>query len=1159
VPRTPDPIAAGVGVRALLLACFFLSGATGLVYEVAWTRSLTLVFGSTTFAVSTILAAFMAGLGAGAVVVGRLVDRWAHPLLLYALLELGIAGAALALPLVLPGLVPLYRALWEQYHLSFVTVSFYRFGILSLLLLVPTLLMGGTLPALVRHLQRHGRALGSEAGVLYGVNTLGAVVGAGAAGFALLPWLGLQKTTALAAAVNLAIGAVALGLSRAERAMRPTPEPSRLRADNPGAGGRRGVLAVCALSGFVALLSEVAWTRGLTLVLGSSTYAFTVMLVTLLAGVAAGSLVTARLLPHTPDLFRTLACLQAAIAVASLVGAHLFAELPVFYLYLFRAVSGVPALLVGGQFALAALIMLPPALLMGAVFPVVVQLIGGPSRGVGEPVGRAYAANTAGAVLGAFLGGFLLIPTIGIAWTLTVAIAVSLAVAPGLLILSGRHWRGASVTAALLLALPALAPRWEALTMSSGVYKEAALYLSLYPSPREVFVRLLPQFRLLYYREGPAATVTVTERPSLEDHRHLALAIDGKVDASTAGDMPTQVLSGHLPLLLHRRPETVLVVGLASGVTLGAVTRHPVRQVTAVEIEPAVVEASRLFAPFNHHPLADPRVRLIVDDARNVLLLSRDRYDVIISEPSNPWMSGPAKLFTREFFELGRRRLEPGGLFVQWLQLYGMAEPSLKTLLRTFQAVFPHLLVFQPNAGDLLLVGGLDPVRVRVPQAEDRISNAPVRADLARVGVRDLLDLLTRFRAGDAEVSAYAGAGPLNTDDNALVEFSAPWELYLDTAARNAEALARAGGGAARYVDGDWASPRERARFLTDLAARTLAVREWRQAEEAARDALALARSADGLWVLGEALGRQGRPEEAVRLWRDALAEDAGHVAARLSLALHDQERGEAGEAQPHLAALRERLPDDPRILTLLGVNQYRLGRYSEAMALLARAAEPRAVRGRAGVGPPDSFWEDGLAPDRLAPYYLHLAYRAVGNEDAAGEAWTRFLDELDRWRRDLERRPPDVLNVSLLESVRARSERGVPLPEDAHLAAIVVRQAVEPLTHYYKGVTAYLLGYPEVASAELEAALTRIGPTAPWSRARYYLGLADWKVGRLPEARLHLEGFQEHLTGRDRRSLAAAEAARALASIYAAQGDRRHAAELERRAETILDAIEGR
>ncbi|MBI4609854.1 MAG: fused MFS/spermidine synthase [Candidatus Rokubacteria bacterium] len=1147
------------GLRSLLLLCFFLSGATGLIYEVAWTRSLTLVFGTTTFAVSTILAAFMAGLGAGAWLFGRLVDRWGRPLRTYALLELGVGVFALAFPVVLPGLVPLYRAVWDQYHPSFLALSLLRFGMLFLLLLVPTMLMGGTLPALVKHFGSGTSGLGRRAGLLYGLNTLGAVLGAGAAGFALLPTLGLGMTTTLAAAFNLAIGAFLLALSRPEIAAPPTRGPATSRPEKLAAW-QAGILSAFALSGFVALLSEVAWTRGLTLVLGSSTYAFTIMLVTFLAGLAGGSLIMARLLTRKPDLLWTFALLQIAIGVASLVGAHLFAELPLFYLYLFKAVSGVSPLWVAGQFALAGLIMLPPALLMGAVFPVVVQMLGGPaSRNVGEQVGRAYAANTAGAVLGAFLGGFLLLPNIGIAGSLTLGIALSLVVALGLLVASGRHWRGASVTTALLLSVPLLAPRWEALAMSAGVYKEAPLYLSLYSSPRDVFSRLLPQFRLLYYREGPTATVAVTERPSLEDHRHLALSIDGKVDASTAGDMPTQVLSGHIPLLLHPRPEKVLVIGLASGVTVGAVTRHPVREITAVEIEPAVVEASRLFAPVNHRPLDDPRVRLVVDDARNVLLLSRDRYDVIISEPSNPWMSGPAKLFTREFFWLGRERLAPGGLFVQWLQLYGMTEPSLKALLRTFQSVFPYLLVFQPAAGDLLLVGGVEPLRVPVPGIQERMRVTAVAADLARVRVGDIFDLLTRFRFGDTEARAYAGEGPLNTDDNALIELSAPWEMHLETAARNAEALAGAGAGIARYLEAEWTSARERAEFLNGLAARALASRDWRQAEMIARDGLALAVSPEGLWVLGEALKREGHDAEAVRLWGEALAVEPRHGGALLSLALYYHERGGVREAEPYLESFSARSADNPVVNFLLGVNRYQLGLYRAAVAFLSRAEKvPAGGAGSAGWLTA-YFWGDSLGVARLAQYYLHLAYSKLGNQRAAAEAWARFLGQLDGWRRELERRSPDPVSFSVIEHVRLRSERGVRVPEDAHLSEVLTRQVMEPLTRYYKGVTAYLLGYPEVASAELEAMLTLLGEAAARSRARYYLGLADWKLGRLSRARLHLEGFLDHLEGPERQSLPAAEASRALASIYSAQGQREQAAEHERRAAVILRAIESR
>lgn len=1141
--------------RGLLLVCFFLSGATGLVYEVAWTRSLVLVFGTTTFAVSAILAAFMAGLAAGALVFGRLVDRWGRALRIYGLLELGIAVWAVALPFMLPALEPLYRAMWERYHPSFPLLSLLRFGICFLLLLVPTMLMGGTLPVLVRHFETLEGGLGRQAGLLYGLNTLGAVLGAAAAGFVLLSWLGLDATNKLAASFNIEIGVLALFLSRAEPpGLRPVASPPA--RPRKAEAWRAGVLAAAALSGFVALLAEIAWTRGLTLVLGSSTYTFTTMLVTFLLGLAAGSLVMTRLLARSPDLVWTLAVLQVGIGVAFLVGAHLFADLPLLYLYAFKVLSGYPALLAAATFTLAALVMLVPALLMGAVFPVVVQLLGGGGAGAGAHVGRAYAANTAGAVLGAFLGGFVLIPEVGIAGSLTVGIALSLAVAVGLLVASGRHWRSASVAAALLVAVPTLAPQWQALAMSSGVHKEAPLYLSLYPDPREVFTRLLPQFRVLYYREGPTATVTVTERPSLEDHRHLALAIDGKVDASTAGDMPTQVLSGHLPLLLHARPEKVLVIGLASGVTVGAVTRHPMREVTAVEIEPAVVEASRLFAAFNHRPLDDARVRLVLDDARNVLLLSRDRHDVIISEPSNPWMSGPAKLFTREFFALGRERLRPGGLFVQWLQLYGMMEPSLKALMRTFQRVFPHVLVFQAAPGDLLLVGSAEPLRVPVAQVRARMAEPAVARDLARAGVRDVLDLLGRLRLGAAEASAWAGEGLLNTDDNALIEFAAPWQLHLETAAENSEALARAGRAItpALTLDG---TARERAELLNALAGRALAARDPRRAERVARESLAVMASADAFSVLGEALGEQGREDEALGAWREALALAPRHRATLVRLAAHYHERGALQEAARALAQLAR--ADDAAAQLLLGINHYERGLYRGALSFLHRAARLTAAAAPLEGGPPARLWGAGPGLNALTLYYLHLVYGKLRHQRAADEAWGRFLDALDGWREALERQPAQPERFAVIERLRRRSERGAGRPENVHLAEVLARRVMGPVTRYYKGVTSYLLGYYEPASTELAAVLADLGSAGRRSRARYYLGLAEWKLGRLAEARRHLDEFLEHLADRDRESFVAAEAMRALAAIHAAQGQREQAGELAERAEKILQAVERR
>jgi len=400
--------------------------------------------------------------------------------------------------------------------------------------------------------------------------------------------------------------------------------------------------------------------------------------------------------------------------------------------------------------------------------------------------------------------------------------------------------------------------------MTSGVYREAPALLSLYESPGDAF-RLLENFDMLYYREGVTATVTVVERPVLEDRRHLALAIDGKVDAFTAEDMATQVLSAHIPLMLAPSRERVLVIGWGSGVTVGSASLYPVRSLAAIEIEPGVVEGSRAFDGVNHRPLEDPRLRLIVEDGRNYLLAASDTFDVIISEPSNPWMSGPAKLFTREFFELGAAHLAPDGLFCQWLQLYALEPSSVRALVRTFLQVFPHTYLVQTAEADLLLIGSRTPFVLNTESLRRWLGEPAIARDLDRVGVQDAAGLAGRFRLGPREMVSLGGEGPLNTDDNGLIEFAAPRALYQETIEENLRLIAAAAdGGVVRYLTG-FADPLEEAEFLLGLATSLIATRHYEEASSAIDRALEFAPSPRGTGC-GESSFR-GR-ERARARWR---------------------------------------------------------------------------------------------------------------------------------------------------------------------------------------------------------------------------------------------------------------------------------------------------
>lgn len=816
----------------LILLCFFLSGASGLVYEVVWTRMLVLVFGSTTFAISAVLTAFMAGLAAGSWFAGRLIDRSRIPVVWYGALEFGIGLYAIAVPAIFASLTPLYQYVWKTWHPDAYAAALIRFALSFVILLIPTVLMGATLPVLSKFFAHRSEEIGLSVGRLYAINTFGAVVGAFSAGFVLLPHLGVHNTIYCAAATNVILAITVFivwwqphaSLSKIP-AHTPSPAPPRSQAPTRSLP-RTVVIALCcsAASGFIAMVYEVAWSRVLSLILGSSVYAFSVMLTTFLIGLALGGYLFARV----ADRIRSngliaLALLQFGVGLSAFLTMHLFQELPWWFTFLFKRVGSGEVELLATRFLLAGAVMLLPTLCLGAMFPVVVSLCSDDLTRVGASVGRVYSANTVGAILGSFAGGFLLIPGIGIQPTLVAAVAGNMLLA-AVVFLFCVQWNAFSRT--LLTIGGALAawsvvlyqPAWNPLLMTSGMYHYAPGLQTLDRASFNDFTQ--GHYDLLYYKEGITTTVTVAgQKGDGQKERNIWLATNGKIDASSVPDMPTQVLSAHIPLLLHPNPKDVLVIGLASGVTVGSVQQHPIASETCIEIEPAVREATRRFTFVNHNALDDPRLRLEFNDGRNYLLLSDRKFDVIISEPSNPWISGPSNLFTRECFETGKRALTPGGFYAQWVQLYGMTPPNLKSLIKTFHSVFPEVLVFQTiEQADLILVGSESRFKIDVQQVARRMTQPKIAEDMARVNVFTIGDLLARFRLGTNELDSYAGEVALNTDDNLLIEFAAPKSLYAQTRESNAREIALHHRCVLPYLTNLGDTPDRQARVLMSIA-----------------------------------------------------------------------------------------------------------------------------------------------------------------------------------------------------------------------------------------------------------------------------------------------------------------------------------------------------
>ncbi len=1090
----------------LLFLCFFLSGLAGLVYQVVWLRWLILLFGATTLAISTILTAFMGGLALGSWVAGRVAHRINRPFMAYGLLELGIGTVALGLPGLLSLSTPLFTWLTAAAG-SYTVLSLGRFVLVTAVLLVPTACMGATLPLLAQHIARRWEALGWNVGALYAVNTLGAVAGTAAAGFLLLPTIGVWRTNLLAVGVNMAVGLTAAILGRRITADPTLPEAtspqSTASGPLPRSTGRLLLIAIAG-SGVAAMVYEVAWSRALALVLGSSVYAFTVMLTTFLVGLALGSFFMARRVDRVEDKGLTLALVQLYLAAASFVGIVLVQELPYLFLSLFRSAGGAYGWLIAGKFVIAGMILFVPTLLMGAVFPLVVRMVTASLQRVGQSVGTVYAMNTVGAIIGSFAGGFLLIPWIGIRNSLLVAVTVNLVLAAGLLIaLPSRRRRLnlllAGLVPLLALAFIQLAPLWSPLVMSSGVAIYAPQYRSL--SRQQFLAEITRGITPRYYREGLSTTVTVWEA-----RQEVFLRVNGKTDASSSGDMPTQVLSGHFPLLLAKDPKDVLVIGLGSGVTAGAVTRYPVKHLTVVELEAAVVEASRFFNHVNHRPLEDPRTRVVLNDGRNFLLTTRERYDVIISEPSNPWMTGASSLFTQDFFQLGRARLREGGLFCQWLQLYGMDPVMLRTAIRTFQAVFPHVLIFQTVSSDLLLLGSERPLLLDLPRLQAQLSVPAVGEDLRRVGIGGPDDLLAKLLLGTQEVQALSTGAFINTDDNALIEFAAPRTLYANTIDANIRQLADRFRGLNGYVRPDFSATdtvRLAERYLTQgRSAHVLAL---------ARQVLSREESAEAHRLIAEVLIKDHQESEGIAHLQRALGLEPTHLQSLLTLARYHVDREAFEEA---LAVARKALAahaGSASAAYFVGVSQYGLGAYREAWAAL------QSVNGR-----------DAQALPRL-PLYLGLAQWRLGQAKAARATLSPYVaaypnDPLARYALgviEYERGALDEATEHWTQGVAQRSREANALLAHAHLhagrgeldlALEHLREAVklDPLSVPIREEMAGLLerqGKIDDAIRAWEAVLERF-PTARTAHLR----LAElWqKTGNREKAREQLTRYLE-------------------------------------------------
>ncbi len=775
--------------HALFGLIFVLSGAAGLVYELIWVRQLYQFFGSTIHSVTTVVAAYMGGLGLGAYVLGRRADRHANPAVLYGVLELAIGVFGVASPWVMKGIGLAYLGVARAFGPGLWAGTAIKFGFAFAVLLVPTFLMGGTLPVLTRAFARdRSEELRGELALFYGLNTVGGFLGCLAAGYVLIEFAGLRSSLLATGALNLALGASALGLARwpaLESAGSGSRESEPVFTPDPGEATRRLATWLIALTAFASLLYEIAWTRVLILVVGGSTYAFTTILACFLLGIGLGSLIAIGHGKPPRELLVRAALVQGAVAVLASLLFPFFRALPVYVVATLQGSFFTPVELLLLHGLAVAVVVIPPALGMGLSFPLLAELASERGGATGREVGHAYFANTLGSIAGAVITGFLLIHLIGSEHTLVIGVVINVAAAVALAWWLYRDEPGGAAPRALeripvALGLLALVialgtPSWSNRLLDRG----AAIYGRV-RLDREALGRYLRGYgaEQLSFEEGWNAAVSVWR-----DGNQEWLKINGKVDASSVADMDTQVMLGLLPAFAQPRPRRVFVVGFGSGATTRAIADVPgVSHIDVAEIERAVLRASRHFRDVNRDVLADPRVRVIEDDARSALMLSDSAYDLVLSEPSNPWIAGIAALYTRDYFRVVARHLAPGGVFGQWLQMYRVTPDFVAVVAANLRAVFPYVQIWFANSSDLVAVASLSPIRwdqghIAAMMAPGTPSGETIRSWL---GMSTPSQLVGHFLLGERGTAMLAAsAGFEHTDDDPALEFHAARSMLI--------------------------------------------------------------------------------------------------------------------------------------------------------------------------------------------------------------------------------------------------------------------------------------------------------------------------------------------------------------------------------------------
>jgi spermidine synthase len=773
----------------LLLILFFGSGCAALIYEIVWLQLLQLVIGSSAVSLGLLLGTFMGGMCLGSLALARIIPERCHPLRVYALLELGMAVMGVAVLFAVPAAGRIYAPHAGQG----LTGLLLRGVVASVCLLPPTFLMGATLPAISRWVETTPQGM-SWLGLFYGGNTVGAVAGCLLAGFYLLRVYDMATATCVAAAINATVALTALGLAW----LTPRPLPAREENAAPPAlaAGSKWVYLTIAVSGMCALAAEVIWTRLLSLLLGATVYAFSIILAVFLAGLGLGSTGGSFLARGSARPRIALGWCQMLLGAAMAWAAYaLTRSLP--YWPINPSLAASPGCAFQLDLVRCLWALLPATILWGASFPLALAAVAARGQDPGRLVGKVYAANTVGAILGALASSLVLIAWVGTQDTQRLLIGLS-ALSGLILLAPAFRPQGVNTISKKTSAPPAGIP--AACSLPAALVLAGLLVWSVPKVPWKLVAhgRYLPTYgddrTLLYLGEGRNASVAVTR---MRDTGVRNFHISGKIEASTdPQDMRLQRMLGHLPALIHPNPRSILVVGCGAGITAGSFLTYPeVEKIVICEIEPLIpAVVADYFKAENYDVVHDPRVRIVYDDARHFVLTTRDKFDIITSDPIHPWVKGAATLYTSDYFQLCKQHLNPGGLVTQWVPLYESDLPAVKSELATFFGVFPNGTLWnndEDGAGyDLVLLGSVEPLKIYVDKMEGRLRREkPVAQSLASAGFGSMFALLTTYGGQAADLQPWLADAQINRDANLRLQYLAGLAANLSQANRISDSL----------------------------------------------------------------------------------------------------------------------------------------------------------------------------------------------------------------------------------------------------------------------------------------------------------------------------------------------------------------------------------